>query len=161
MEYRIETLPEKKLVGQRMLMSLSENKTVDLWKSFMPRRNEIKNKVGDELFSMQIYDPLYFRKFSPDREFEKWAAIEVTDYETIPEGMKKVILPGGLYVVFLYKGTASEAGPVYQYIFSEWIPNSRYDLDTRPHFEILGRKYKNNDPDSEEEIWIPIKNSAK
>ena len=25
-----------------------------------------------------------------------------------------------------------------------------------PHFEILGAQYKNNEPDSEEEIWIPI-----
>jgi AraC family transcriptional regulator len=26
--------------------------------------------------------------------------------------------------------------------------------DDRPHFEILGDKYKNDHPDSEEEIWI-------
>jgi hypothetical protein len=26
-----------------------------------------------------------------------------------------------------------------------------------PHFEVLGDKYKNNDPSSEEEVWIPIK----
>ena len=32
-----------------------------------------------------------------------------------------------------------------------------YTLDDRPHFEILGEKYKNQDPDSEEELWIPIK----
>jgi len=25
------------------------------------------------------------------------------------------------------------------------------------HFELLGEKYKNNHPDSEEEVWIPIK----
>jgi len=30
-------------------------------------------------------------------------------------------------------------------------------LDDRPHFEVLGDKYKNADPDSEEEIWIPIR----
>jgi AraC family transcriptional regulator len=29
-------------------------------------------------------------------------------------------------------------------------------LDDRPHFEVLGEKYKNNDPTSEKEIWIPI-----
>lgn len=27
----------------------------------------------------------------------------------------------------------------------------------QPHFEVLGEKYKDNDPTSEEEIWIPIK----
>jgi len=26
-----------------------------------------------------------------------------------------------------------------------------------PRIEILGEKYRNNDPDSEEEIWIPVK----
>ena len=36
-------------------------------------------------------------------------------------------------------------------------PNSDYKPDDRPHFELLGAKYKNDDPDSEEEIWIPIK----
>jgi predicted transcriptional regulator YdeE len=30
-------------------------------------------------------------------------------------------------------------------------------IDNRPHFEVLGDKYKNNDPSSEEEIWIPIR----
>jgi AraC family transcriptional regulator len=42
------------------------------------------------------------------------------------------------------------------YIFNTWLPKSGYQLDRRPHFEILGEKYKNNNPDSEEEIWIPI-----
>jgi len=37
------------------------------------------------------------------------------------------------------------------------LPNSDYELDNRPHFEILGKKYKNNSADSEEEIWIPVK----
>jgi AraC family transcriptional regulator len=37
------------------------------------------------------------------------------------------------------------------------VPASNYDLDDRPHFEILGDKYKNGDPNSEEDIWIPIK----
>jgi len=43
------------------------------------------------------------------------------------------------------------------YIMSQWLPNSKYILDHRPHFELLGAKYKNNSPDSEEEVWIPIK----
>jgi len=34
-------------------------------------------------------------------------------------------------------------------------------LDNRPHFEVLGEKYKNGDPESEEEIWIPVKEKAK
>ena len=46
---------------------------------------------------------------------------------------------------------------IFQYIFGTWLPTSIYTIDNLPHFEILGKKYKNNDPTSEEEIWIPIK----
>ena len=45
----------------------------------------------------------------------------------------------------------------FQYIFTNWLPNSEYELDNRPHFEILGDKYINGSADSEEEIWIPVK----
>ncbi|HLT33108.1 MAG TPA: GyrI-like domain-containing protein, partial [Aquaticitalea sp.] len=43
----------------------------------------------------------------------------------------------------------------YQYIYGQWIPNSEYELDDRPHFALMGEKYK--DPESEEEFWIPIR----
>jgi AraC family transcriptional regulator len=64
-------------------MRLSDNRTGELWRDFMPRRKEIKNSVNADLFSIEIYD--------------------------------------------------------------------------RSHFEIMGEKYKLNDPNSEEEVWIPIK----
>ena len=51
----------------------------------------------------------------------------------------------------------SRVSKTFQYIFGTWMPDSGYKWDNRPQFEILGEKYKNNDPSSEEEIWIPIK----
>jgi AraC family transcriptional regulator len=141
-------------------MSLTENKTPSLWKSFMTERNEIKNKIGSELYSIQVYDPSYFTDFNPTREFEKWAGIEVTNFESVPPGMEILTLPAGLYAVFLYKGAASQGQATFTYIFSTWLPNSGYSLDHRPHFEVLGEKYKHEDPDSEEEIWIPIRPKA-
>jgi AraC family transcriptional regulator len=157
MKYRIEIIAPKKLVGKRMKMSFSNNRTADLWKSFMPRRNEIQNKIGADLYSLQNYSPDFFKDFSPDTPFEKWACTEVNSTENIPNEMETFILPGGLYTVFLYKGLASEGAKAFQYILRTWLPNSEYNLDARPHFEILGEKYKNEDPGSEEEIWIPVK----
>ncbi|SMO37779.1 GyrI-like domain-containing protein [Solitalea koreensis] len=157
MQPRIEILTEKKLIGQRMLMSFSSNRTAELWRSFMPRRKEIQNNVGADLYSIQIYEPLFFDSFNPNKEFEKWATVEVADFKSVPAEMEAFTLSGGLYAVFLYKGAASAAGPAFQYIYGTWLPGSVYSLDNRPHFEILGEKYKNEDPCSEEEIWIPLK----
>lgn len=155
MHPRIEILKEKKLIGQRITMSLANNKTGELWRNFMPRRKEITNNVSAELISMAVYKPSHFTNFNPANEFEKWAAIEVPDFSSVPNNMETFTLKGGLYAVFHYKGSSNDVR-IFQYIFSTWLPASEYLLDDRPHFEVLGDKYKNADPNSEEEIWIPI-----
>jgi AraC family transcriptional regulator len=151
---RIEILSEKKLIGKRLQMSLVNNKTQELWQSFMPRRAEIQNAFGSDLYAVQVYDATYFEAFNPNAIFEKWATLEVTDFDSIPAEMESFTLSAGLYAVFEHKGHSTA---IFDYIFRDWIPNSEYDLDQRPHFEILGAKYKKEDPNSEEEIWIPIK----
>jgi AraC family transcriptional regulator len=156
-EPRIPITAARKLIGKKMSMSFSDNKTVQLWRRFMPHRNEIENNMNGELYSVQVYKPGFFENFKPHKTFIKWAGIEVTDFNLIPNGMEKLELPGGLYAVFSYRGKASDASDTFKYIYYEWLPASEYFLDDRPHFEILGEKYKNEHPDSEEEIWIPVK----
>lgn len=67
--------------------------------------------------------------------------------------IKKII---GLYATFHYIGLNTDT-KIFEYIYETSIPTSIYTLDSRPHFEILGEKYKKNDLNSEENIWIPIK----
>lgn len=109
-----------------------------------------------EPISMAVYRPTHFVDLKLTNEFERWAAIEVADFNNVPGEMEIFTLPGGLYAVFEYKGLNTDPS-IFKYIFEKWLPKSDYDLDNRPHFEVLGEKYKNNDPASEEEIWIPIK----
>ena len=138
-------------------MSLNNDRTFELWRGFMPRRHEIKNMVGTNLFSIQIFDSSFdFVNFSPEAEFKKWAAVEVSDPSVIPDGMKILLLEGGLYAVFIHRGSSKDGERTFRYIFEKWLPSSGYIIDNRPHFEILGEKYRNNDPDSEEEVWIPV-----
>lgn len=157
MNFRIENLPEKKLVVLTQKMSISENKTFLLWNSFMKRKGEIQNAIGSDLFSIQIYESDYFDRFYPKKEFLKMAGVEITSFGNIPDGMEAFVLKSGKYAVFEYKGNPKNGGEAFQYIFQEWLPNSGFSLDNRPHFEILGTKYKNESDESEEEIWIPIK----
>lgn len=155
-EFRL--LLTKKLIGKKLEMSYANNRTGELWRSFMPRRKEITNNIGSELYSMQIYNGVFdFQNFNPNDNFTKWAAVEVTDFEQIPEDMESYMLKGGLYAVFTHKGSSLDFQRTFQYIFGVWLPNSEYKVDDREHFELLGEKYKNESPDSEEEIWIPIK----
>jgi AraC family transcriptional regulator len=152
---RIETINEKKLVGIHLKMSFANYKVGELWRSFSPRRKEITNNLTGDLISLVIYKPTHFADFRPTNEFERWATVEVSDFDKVPNGMETFVLPSGLYAVFEYKGSSKDPS-IFQYIFGTWLPSSDYILDDRPHFEVLGDKYKNDDPYSEEEIWLPI-----
>lgn len=158
MEARIEVLPEKTLIGKYMRMSLANNRTPDLWRSFMMEKGQINGQIGTDLYSIQVYDGLqYFETFSPTTEFTKWATTEVGGIDNIPNGFGSFVLKSGLYAVFIHKGTSADFPQTFRYIFTKWLPKSGYELDDRPHFEVLGTNYKNNDPSSEEEVWIPIR----
>ncbi|MGL4599600.1 MAG: GyrI-like domain-containing protein [Bacteroidia bacterium] len=157
MQPGFETISEKKLIGQHIEMSLAANKTGLLWQGFMPRRKEIANNRNADFVSLQIYPPDYFSQaFDPHKKYTKWALIEVSDFDTVPDGMESFILPAGLYAVFQYHASVPVAA-FFQQLYMGWLPQSGYALDQRPHFEVLGEKYKKDDPNSEEEVWIPVK----
>ena len=61
----IRSLPDKILVGMNLDMSVAENKTAQLWGSFMPHRKAIAHAVSDDLYSLQIYPAGYFDRFDP------------------------------------------------------------------------------------------------
>ena len=71
--------------------------------------------------------------------------------------MESLTVPEGLYAVFPYKGKPSEAKGAFKYMYGEWLPNSEYEMDSRPYFALMSEMYKGEHPESEEEFWVPIK----
>ena len=157
MKPTFSTISPKILIGLSRQMSIVNEQTKQLWQEFGPARKNIEHIIGTDSYSVEIYPADYFQQFDPAKVFEKWAALEVSELESIPEGMQKLIIPKGEYAVFTYQGAAAGAPGFYQYIYGEWIPTSDYDLDDRPHFAVMGQNYDPLDPDSEEKIWIPVK----
>ena len=139
-------------------MTFATDSTFQLWQSFMPRRVEIADRLGDVLFSMQIFsESVNYSSFTPETEFEKWAAVEVKEQTQVPAGMESHCLVGGLYAVFMHLGPASKFRKTLDDFYVDWLPESEYDTDNREHFEILQPGYRPDDPNAEEEVWIPVK----
>lgn len=157
LSFQIHTINSKTLIGLHQVISIGNNTTSKLWNAFRKEQTLINNIKGNELYSIHIYPPNYFETFNPDLSFENWAAIEVENTENIPEGFEVLHLEGGLYAAFDFKGNHHEGAQAFDYIHREWLPKSDYQLDNRPHFEIIGDKYKIDGQNSEETMWIPIK----
>ena len=156
----IETMPATNLVGVGASMSLSHDSTGRLWQALMPRREEIENRIPDRYFSMRIYKKSEMsieEMFSPQTTFDKWAAVEVAQFGSIPDGLEKYVLGGGNYAVFLHRGPAREFPNTMRYIFGEWLPDSPFELDDREHFEVLPEKWSPEDEAAEELIYVPIR----
>jgi AraC family transcriptional regulator len=75
-------------------------------------------------------------------------------------------LPGGKYATFEFIGTPQEIGPAWDQLFSEWLPNSGFQPDNRPCFELYAGDHSAevgeevNDPKTMRfkcEICIPVK----
>lgn len=155
---RVIVAGERKLVGISINTSNAENRAPELWRLFKPRVGEISNRIGGDFFSVQIYcSQLTYLEFTPHTRYEKWAAVEVSDFGELPRGMEQLNVPAGLYAIFEHRGTPQMFPATAQYIFGEWLPASEYDLDARPQFEIMTADYRPDDANATEEVWVPLR----
>jgi len=160
LEMRFEDLAPVNLVGVSARMSYIEDATPQLWRTLMPRRGEIPNRTATSYISMRIYEPAGMsieQMFAPDTVFEKWAAVEVSEFGLLPDGIRTHTIAGGRYAVFLHKSGAGEFANSMRYIFSKWLPSSGYRLDDREQFERVPAGWRADDPKGQEEIWIPLR----
>ena len=156
MEPRFKIINEKKLIGMFVSMSLAENKTFKLFSAFMPRRKEILDSINNDVLDLKVYPKDYYLNFNPSNYFTKWALVEVSAFDNVPNEMKAFTLEGGKYEIFIQKGINTDYS-IFQHIFTKWLPNSDYILDDRPYFDVLGERYQQKDPSAEQELWMPIK----
>ncbi|APY07100.1 hypothetical protein BWZ20_01735 [Winogradskyella sp. J14-2] len=151
MKPTIIDIKQKIVIGQKSKMLQHQSKNiVALWKQFMPRKHHIKNTISLELMALQDYSA--FGNF--EVPFDIWACVEVSKTIDIPNKMEIFTIPAGKYAKFLHKG--NDAGATYQKIMEQWLPNSNYSIDSRPHFQVMGQKYIHGSPDSEEDFYVPI-----
>ena len=119
----------------------------------MSKVERLNFPIHVNLYSIEVYNSVtFFKNFDPNKTFEKWAVVEADNFVNLPDDLQIVVLPAGLYVIFIHKGPAADGYKTYEFIYKTWLQQSNYFLDNRPHFALMDEKYKNNALDSEEEI---------
>ncbi|MEL7534017.1 MAG: GyrI-like domain-containing protein [Bacteroidota bacterium] len=157
MEPTIEDIEARKLIGLSMETSLSEQKTPELWRNFRQLAKQIVSPLPGS-YSVQVYPAgTQVQNFDPQLRFEKWAAVAVENWDTVPDGLATLLIPEGTYAKFMYRGPAPMVFKLMTYIFTDWLPRSGFRLAERPHFDFMPPEYKGPmHPEAEEEIWIPV-----
>lgn len=158
MEVRLETLPPRHLAGLRAVMTFSDDQTPALWRRFMPHRHAVAGRVGAHLVSVHRFEAPLEGPPTPHTRFTRWAAAEVTPGTEPPDGLEACTLAGGLYAVFVHRGPATAFAQTLRAFFETWLPASGYTMDAaRARFEVLPPGYRPDDPDAEEEVYLPVR----
>jgi AraC family transcriptional regulator len=114
-------------------------------------KHEVNTSVGWELH-------ITTDEYEETKEYYVMVGIEVSRIEDLPAPIFAKVLPAGQYAVFTLKGEqmTSNWGDA---IYKEWLPSSAYEEATGCTIERYDEdRFKGwGDPDSEVEIWVPVK----
>jgi len=143
------------VVGLEVITTQEDNNTnfsiPKLWSRFIPRAQEIKSRAAAASLGLCISEGF------DDCKFAYLACVEVSNADSIPEGMVARSVPASKYLVFTHKGSVDELGKTYDFIYGTYIPNSTYEIASMVDFELYDERFNPNSPDSELDIYIPIK----
>jgi AraC family transcriptional regulator len=148
-------LPEKILVGISFFIS-DDTEITSLtkeWNRFINEVGTIKNKTVPECF----YQVQYWSDNQELGGLYFFTGTEVTEVTNLNPLFVVKIIPKGKYLRFIHKGFSNKVGYTYNYIYTQFLPETDYKLTKPFNFEYYGEKYKGacNDQ-SESEIYIPI-----
>lgn len=148
-------LPEKILVGisfffsdDAEITSLSKE-----WSRFINEAGTIKNKTIPECY----YQVQYWSDNQELGGLYFFTGTEVTEVNDLNPLFVVKIIPRGKYLRFIHKGLSNKVGYTYNYIYTQFLPETDYKLTKPFNFEYYGEKYQGAcNEQSESEIYIPV-----
>lgn len=152
---RIEEVPHLHFSGRKKMVSLADNNITELWKEFMTTLGKYNLIKSQDYYSIQNYQE-NLHMLNSESQFELIAAIKENDQsKTIPD-LGSYETQAGKYAVFLHSGMHQDFFKTHSFIMEQWLPSSKFTLSHRPHFQHMFPDYNVNDPQAEEEIFIPV-----
>jgi AraC family transcriptional regulator len=147
------------LVGYTKSITLSAANIADVFKTFMPLKNNIAEQVQPNVFSLSWYTTS-LANFTPLTPFTKGAAVQVHTPINIPEGLQVISIPAGAYISFTYTGNKAAFFNTLQSIIATEFGEFNAVLTdeiSRPYFEILNENYNRLADNNTEEVYLPVK----
>ncbi len=121
-----------------------------LWKSFLPRVDEIENSIPRTAYGV-------IRQAADNSgKLEYYAVREVSTSGTLPADMVSIELPKTTYAKFIHRGHASNVDNTVNYIYSSWLLRSGARHSYGPDIEIYGAGFNENSDDSVLHYAIPL-----
>ena len=151
-EPEIITRPGMKVVGMAHNFVDRDLSLKEVWSGFKPEMDGVPNRVGKLGFG--IYEAYY--EAGEEVGFTYWCAVEVNNFDEVPEGFQAREIPEQQYAVFLHRGPLPNLHKTLKYIWGSWLPKSKYEYVSSPELEIYPANYVATEKDAELQLYIPV-----
>lgn len=128
----------------------TRNNIPSQWQQFAP----LIGKVPGQVDGMTAYGVCW--KFQDNCKFDYLAGVEVSNPESLLDGMTTVHVPASEYAVFTYPGHVSQLPQAIDTIWSKWLPESGLKAGSTPAFEKYSEEYNPETGTGGMEIWVPL-----
>ncbi len=126
-----------------------------LWGRFVLRMHEIQNRKEYDLGVCTSKHPTIVKKEGDT--FIYVAAVAVENADHVPQGMVVCDIPAATFAVFTHKGPILNIKHTCEYIWGTWLPESGYELNDIPDFELYDSRFDPQTGSGEVDIYVPIK----
>jgi len=122
MKPELITKNEFEVIGMKITCDMSQLHTEmpKLWKSFMERVGEIKNRINDYAIDISLE--------VIERDFTQLICVEVSDLSYIPVGMVGMIIPSQSYGYLKHEGQVEDIWKSFAAL-QNWIVEKGFTLD--------------------------------
>ncbi len=157
MEAKFVELPTLYVLGFKETMSIEETneKCPALWGKFMQKAKHFDE--NEDLACLGICS-------MPEGCSDSSTFIYMAGYASKEEfadnqGFDAITISPSKYAVFTHKGSVMTLSNSFDYIYKEWLPNSKYEVrKDHEEFELYDDRFNpQDDSNSEIDIYIPIK----
>jgi AraC family transcriptional regulator len=134
-----------------------ENEIGKLWKRFMAKEKQVKNRIGKGAFEVHIGT----EEYEKTKNYYVFVGVEVEKIDKLPPEMFAKILPPAKYAVFTLKGKEITSD-WNKTIFKDWLPKSGYKEAQPITIEYYDDRFKGteNIAESELDIYVPLKKAG-
>lgn len=152
-EPKIITRPSTLVVGRAHHFIDRDLSLKQVWSGFKPEMDGIPNRVGKRGFG--IYEAYY--EAGEEVGFTYWCAVQVSNFDDVPDGFQAREVPAQQYAVFTHRGPLPDLHKTLKYIWGSWLPKSKYEYAPSPELEIYPENYVASEQDAQLMLYVPVK----
>ncbi|MFC1898319.1 GyrI-like domain-containing protein [Candidatus Cloacimonadota bacterium] len=156
MEVKIVEKEAMKIVGMKVTTTIKNNTIPQLWDKFNQVSCSIEN-IKVKNVALGVCPPVDIKDFNEEAPFDYIAGMIVENFDKVPEGMITYDIPAQKYAVIIHKGALDKLQETYNYFYSVWPKVSGQEFSGGAEFELYDERFKFGSPDSEMDIYRPVK----